>query len=220
MTTAPTLFDVAPAPQEPSQAPTPHPEPQRTSDGLLEAAEGNPADTSRSGGGDRSRRAPTATTPAVEPAVPPTRPDEAAPTRPGRVSRAVTAAAVLVVAVTAAVTSFGHQHALALSAGENETAALLLPLSVDGLALAASLVLLDARRSGRRAGALPWLALGLGVLASLAANVAAADPTITGRLVAAWPPVALALSFEMLLRQVERGSPPSGRTRTVPEIGA
>lgn len=203
MTTAPTLFDVAPAPQEPSQAPTPHPEPQRTSDGLLGAAEGNPADTSRPGGGDRSRRAPTATAPA---AVPPTRPDEAAPNRPGRVSRAVTAAAVLVVAVTAAVTSFSHQHTLALAAGETETAALLLPLSVDGLTLAASLVLLDARRSGRPAGALPWLALGLGVIASLTANVAAADPTVVGRVVAAWPPVALALSIELLLRQVEQGA--------------
>ena len=204
MTTAPTLFDVAPAHQEPSQAPTPHPEPQRTSDGRLEASQGKPAgNDSRSGGGDRSRRAPTATAPA---AVPPTRPDEAAPNRPGRVSRAVTAAAVLVVAVTAAVTSFSHQHTLALAAGETETAALLLPLSVDGLTLAASLVLLDARRSGRPAGALPWLALGLGVIASLTANVAAADPTVVGRVVAAWPPVALALSIELLLRQVEQGA--------------
>lgn len=218
MTTAPTLFDAAPAPQEQSPAPTPHPEPQRASDGLLGASQGKPQASSRSGGSDRARGAVPVTTRSVE-QPDPARPDEAIPNRPGRVSRAVTAAAVLVVAVTAAVTSFSHQHTLALAAGETETAALLLPLSVDGLTLAASLVLLDARRSGRAAGALPWLALGLGVLASLTANVAAAEPTITGRVVAAWPPVALALSFELLLRQVERGSPPSGRPRTVPESG-
>lgn len=204
MTAAPTLFDAAPAPQEPPPAPTPHPEPRRASDGLLGASEGNPAARGSRSGGHRPRRSTTAT-PAVEPAVPPARPGGPVPTRPGRAARAVTAAAVLVVAVTAAVTSFQHQHALALAAGESETAALLLPLSVDGLALAASLVLLDQRRSSRPTGALPWLALGLGITASIAANVAAAEPTVTGRLVAAWPPVALALSFELLLRQVEQG---------------
>ena len=38
----------------------------------------------------------------------------------------------------------------------------------------------------------------------LAANVAAADPTVAGRLVAAWPPVALLLAYELLLQQLAR----------------
>ena len=38
--------------------------------------------------------------------------------------------------------------------------------------------------------------------ASLAANVAAADPTVAGWLVAAWPPVALLLAYELLLQQL------------------
>ncbi len=114
--------------------------------------------------------------------------------------RYVTAAAVALVAVVAAAASYSHMHALALEAGEG-TMARVLPLSVDGLVVAATMALLSARRANRAAGALPWLALFLGLGASLAANVAAAEPTVVGRLVAAWPPVALALSFEMLLRQ-------------------
>ena len=112
----------------------------------------------------------------------------------------ITAAAVAAVAVVAAAASYSHMHELAVQAGEGEMARVL-PLSVDGLVVAATMTLLSARRAGRKAGALPWLALFLGLGASLAANVAAAEPTVVGRLVAAWPPVALALSFELLLRQ-------------------
>ena len=61
----------------------------------------------------------------------------------------------------------------------------LLPLSVDGLVVAASMVLLTRRRAGLPGGRLAWAALLGGVGASLAANVAAAEPTTTARLVAA-----------------------------------
>lgn len=137
--------------------------------------------------------------PAALPAVPKAKPAA----RKGSTSVArqrVTAAAVTLVAVVAAAASYSHMHALAVEAGEGAMARVL-PLSVDGLVVAATMTLLSARRAGRRAGALPWLALLLGLGASLAANVAAAEPTVVGRLVAAWPPVALALSFELLLRQ-------------------
>lgn len=120
----------------------------------------------------------------------------------GTGSRAVTVLAVVVVAAVAAVASFDHQRELAVMAGEGWRA-WLLPLSVDGLVVAATMVMLDRRRAGQPAGALPWLSLVLGVAASLAANVAAAEPTVAGRLVAAWPPVALLLAFELLLRHVD-----------------
>jgi hypothetical protein len=52
------------------------------------------------------------------------------------------------------------------------------------------------------------VALLLGLGASLAANVAAADPTVQGRLVAAWPPIGLLLAYELLMQQVKaRGGP-------------
>jgi hypothetical protein len=122
--------------------------------------------------------------------------------------RRITTAAVLAVAVVAAVASYEHMRALAAVAGEGWRA-WLLPVSVDGLAVAASMTMLVRRRAGQRAGALPWVALLLGLGASLAANVAAADPTVAGRLVAAWPPVGLLLSYELLLQQTNgvRGGP-------------
>lgn len=119
----------------------------------------------------------------------------------------VTTASVLAVAAVAAVASYEHMRALAELAGE-DWRAWLLPISVDGLAVAASMTMLMRRRSGQSAGALPWVALLLGLGASLAANVAAADPTVVGRLVAAWPPVALLLAYELLMQQSStRGSP-------------
>jgi hypothetical protein len=79
--------------------------------------------------------------------------------------------------------------------------------------------------SGRPAGALSWLLLGAGSVASLAANVAVAEPTMTGRVIAAWPSFALIGSYELLMRQIRataaalsprrpRLQPPRTRTET------
>ena len=119
---------------------------------------------------------------------------------PGRATRATTVAAVLVVAAVAAVVSFAHMWTVADRAGE-QWRAYLLPLSVDGLVVAASMVLLTRRRAGLRGGRLAWCALLGGVGASLAANIAAAEPTTTARVVAAWPALAFAVAFELLLQQ-------------------
>jgi hypothetical protein len=121
--------------------------------------------------------------------------------------RWTTTGAVLAVALVAAVASYEHMRALAETAGEGWRA-WLLPISVDGLAVAASMTMLVRRRAGQPSGALAWAALLLGLGASLAANVAAAEPTVQGRLVAAWPPVALLLSYELLMQQIKgRGGP-------------
>ena len=121
--------------------------------------------------------------------------------------RRTTTGAVLAVALVAAVASYEHMRALAELAGEGWRS-WLLPVSVDGLAVAASMTMLVRRRAGLGAGALPWAALLLGLGASLAANVAAAEPTVQGRLVAAWPPVALLLAYELLMQQVKARSGP------------
>jgi Protein of unknown function (DUF2637) len=155
-----------------------------------------------------TRRQPAAARASLEAATPlavePSEPDAAAPVW----VRRITTAAVLSVALVAAVASYEHMRALAAVAGEGWRS-WLLPVSVDGLAVAASMTMLVRRRAGQRAGVLPWVALLLGLGASLAANVAAADPTVVGRLVAAWPPVGLLLSYELLLQQTNgaRGGP-------------
>jgi len=119
---------------------------------------------------------------------------------PGWAVRVVTVAAVLLVATVAAVVSFEHMREVAARAGE-AWRAWLLPLSVDGLVVAASMVLLTRRRAGLPGGRLAWAALLGGVGASLAANIAAAEPTVTARAVAAWPALAFAVAFELLLQQ-------------------
>jgi hypothetical protein len=43
-------------------------------------------------------------------------------------------------------------------------------------------------------------------MASLAANVAVAEPTLVGRVIAAWPTFALTASYELLTRQVRTGA--------------
>jgi hypothetical protein len=68
--------------------------------------------------------------------------------------------------------------------------------------VAASTALLADSRSGGRGGLLPWALLVTGSVASLAANVAVAEPTATGRVIAAWPSFALIGSYGLLMRQV------------------
>lgn len=114
------------------------------------------------------------------------------------VVRRITTLAVLAVAAVAALASYDHQRQLAELAGEGWRS-WLLPISVYGLIVAASMTMLVRRRTGQPAGALAWLALLLGGATSVIANVAAADPTPVGRLVAAWPPVALLVSYELFL---------------------
>jgi hypothetical protein len=89
--------------------------------------------------------------------------------------------------------------------------AALTPFSVDGIIVAASTALLADSRSGGRGGVLPWALLVTGSVASLAANVAVAEPAAIGRVIAAWPSFALIGAYEMLMRQVRRTAVGSGK---------
>jgi len=82
----------------------------------------------------------------------------------------------------------------------------LVPLTVDGLIYASSMVMLDsARRKVPVPALVRWL-LGLGIAATLAANVAhGLGHGPVGAAVAAWPAVALVGSYELLM-MVIRGS--------------
>ena len=89
-----------------------------------------------------------------------------------RVIRFATAAVVCAVAAFAAVVSYSHIYGLGRAHGQDGTAARLLPLSVDGLILAASLVLLHEARNGRDAPGLARFMLWLGIAATIGANIA------------------------------------------------
>jgi hypothetical protein len=116
-----------------------------------------------------------------------------------------TAAAVLLVAAIAAVVSFVHIEHLAVTHGQTELAAYLLPVSVDGTVAAASLVMLRAARAGLGTPVLARTMLGLAVSATLAANVAYGVPYgITGALLSGWPAVAFIGCAEMAIGMIRR----------------
>jgi hypothetical protein len=117
-----------------------------------------------------------------------------------RTIRWSTAAAVIGVAVVAAVVSYEHAYALVHAHGETGWTARLIPLTVDGLIWASSMAMLDAARRGVRMPSLARWLLGLGIAATLAANVAhGLGHGPVGAAVGAWPAVALVGSYELLM---------------------
>jgi hypothetical protein len=130
-----------------------------------------------------------------------------------RVIRFATAAVVCAVAAFAAVVSYSHIYGLGRAHGQDGTAARLLPLSVDGLILAASLVLLHEARNDRDAPRLARLMLWLGIGATVGANIAfGAGYGLLGALISAWPAVAFIGSVEIAMQQVRRARAPRAAT--------
>ncbi len=124
--------------------------------------------------------------------------------------RWTTTGCVALLALVAGTVSYLHMHMLVVRHGQPGWVAALTPLSVDGMIVAASTTLLADSKCGRKGGALPWALLVGGSVASLAANVAVAEPTLIGRVIAAWPSFALTASYELLTRQVRRGAARKG----------
>jgi hypothetical protein len=125
--------------------------------------------------------------------------------------RQTTTGCVALLALIAGTVSYLHMHTLVGLHGQPGWVAVLTPFSVDGMIVAASTTLLADSRSGGRGGFLPWALLVVGSVASLAANVAVAQPTATGRVIAAWPSFALIAAYELLMRQVRRSAAISGK---------
>ena len=131
--------------------------------------------------------------------------------------RRITIGCVGMLALIAGTVSYLHMHLLVELHGQPGWVAALTPLSVDGMIVAASTTLLAESRSGKGGGFLPWALLVVGSAASLAANVAAAEPTLTGRVIAAWPSFSLIAAYELLMRQVRRAAETAGSGRRVAE---
>ncbi|MCW6007823.1 DUF2637 domain-containing protein [Micromonospora sp. CPCC 205371] len=115
----------------------------------------------------------------------------------GRLARNISTAAV---ASIAAWSSWSHMVDVALAYGERAQVAYVLAISGDGMLVVASPAMVDDRRAGRPVRWSARIAFVAGVGASMAANIAAAQPSLGARVVAAWPAVALLLVVEMLSR--------------------
>jgi hypothetical protein len=83
------------------------------------------------------------------------------------ISRAATATVAGLAGIAGAI-SHSHMRLLVAAHGDAGWHAHAFPLSVDGVEIVASLVLLADRRAGRRSGWLPWAALAISTGASLA----------------------------------------------------
>jgi hypothetical protein len=121
-------------------------------------------------------------------------------TTPRHVIKWSASCAVVGVAAIAAVASYGHAYALVRVHGEAGWTGRLVPLTVDGLIYASSMVMLDSARRKTPVPALARWLLGLGSAATLAANVAhGVGHGPIGAAVAAWSAVALVGSYELLM---------------------
>jgi len=117
-----------------------------------------------------------------------------------RAIRLSTAAAVLAVAGIAAYVSYWHAYAVVRAHGESGITARLEPATIDGLVYASSMVVLYAARHRVPVPSLARWLLGLGIAATLTANMAQGwSHGPVGAVVAAWPAVSLVGSYELLV---------------------
>jgi hypothetical protein len=131
-----------------------------------------------------------------------------------RLIRITTALAVATVAAVAAVSSYRHALELVSSHGESGLTARLVPFTVDGLIVAASMLILEASRRNQPVPPLARWYLGAGIAATIGANLAhSLGHGPIGVLVSAWPALALAGAFELLMTLIRTahragGAPP------------
>lgn len=125
--------------------------------------------------------------------------------RSQRRMRALAIVGAIPVALVALYVSYGHIAAVTLAAGESPITSAIMALSVDGMMLTAGVAIMAGRRS-----MIPYLTFGVGMVASLAANVISAEGSLVSYVVAAWPALALTLTSELLLRLT---TPPRPRRR-------
>ncbi len=114
-----------------------------------------------------------------------------------------TVAAVVAVAGVAAYISYWHAVEVVTHHGERAVRGHLYPVVIDGIIVAASMVVLDAARHRERAPKLAWSLLGSGIGVTLAANVAfGVTYGLAGALWAAWPALAFVGCYELLMMLV------------------
>jgi hypothetical protein len=109
-------------------------------------------------------------------------------------------------AIVAGAISFSHMRELATHHDQLGWKSYAFPISVDGLEIVASLYLVAQRRAGRHIGWIPWVALIVGTIASLAANVAVGGADPIGKALAGWPALSMLVSVKLLFSMFDHES--------------
>ena len=132
-----------------------------------------------------------------------------------RLVRLTAVAAVLAVAAVAAWISYRHAVDVVTVHGEPGAVGRWYPVVIDGLIVAASMVLLDAARHREAAPVLAWWMLAAGIGVTLAVNVLAGVASgPLGAVIAAWPAAAFVGCYELLMLLVRA----SARRGPQPEV--
>jgi hypothetical protein len=134
-----------------------------------------------------------------------------------RLVRWATVLAVVAVAGVAAYVSYWHAVDVVTHRGETSVRGHLYPVAIDGIIVAASMVILDAARHIEDAPKLAWCLLVAGIAVTLAANVTYGVAFgLSGALWAAWPATAFVGCWELLMMLVRasarRSAPGPGST--------
>lgn len=113
-------------------------------------------------------------------------------------------ASFLVVAGVAAYVSFGHIYEVAVIAHQPHALAVVLPLSVDGLMLIATVAVAEDKAANRLPRAWARFGFWLGATVSVAANIASTlvhyGPLPLDLAVAGWAPIALLFAVEIVAK--------------------
>ena len=122
-----------------------------------------------------------------------------------------TVAAVVAVAGVAGYISYWHAVEVVTHHGEQAVTGHLYPVVIDGIIIAASMVVLDAARHREAAPRLAWALLASGIGVTLAANVVAGVAYgLPGALWSAWPAFAFVGCFELLMMLVRAAARRAG----------
>lgn len=107
---------------------------------------------------------------------------------------------VFAVSAVSALLSYWHAVTVVGQHGEPGVYGHLYPATIDGLIVAASMVLLDSARHHVKAPKLAWVLLVLGIAATLTANVLdGVSGGFWGSIIAAWPAFAFIGAYEMIM---------------------
>lgn len=113
--------------------------------------------------------------------------------------------------------SFGTLRDLAVQQGISPDVAWLYPAIIDGAIIVFSLSVVQVSLAGERPR-YPWVLVGVFTALSVMLNILHAAATILPKLMAAIPPVALFLSFELLMNQIKWAARRQSLGQTVAEL--